>query len=422
MRKKLLNKTLGANLLFSMVLMVIAAPSFYIITQKLYLAEIDETLLLKNTEILNELKKGKSEEELLLLNRFNKDFKIEAASFSLSKDSFFFQMSYDSILKENEHYRLLKSPIKLYGKDFILTAKISLLESEDFQENVALLFTAILLFLFFGFYIITRWQSQKLWKPFYHALEEIEHIEIDKQRMPEFKTTNIEEFARLNQAMEQWMKKNKAIFDSHREFIDNAAHELQTPLAVFQGKIDILIQRPDITEGQSEILNELNQAIGRMNKLNKNLLLLSKLESNQFIETSEIDLNEVVQRQLMFFKEQALSKSISIDIASDAVVKVKCNGLLAEVFISNLFLNALKYNVVNGIISVKLSQHSFAISNSGISQALDEDQLFKRFTKINPSSDGNGLGLSIVCKIVELNGWKIQYKFKHSLHSFEIYF
>ena len=136
--------------------------------------------------------------------------------------------------------------------------------------------------------------------------------EIDKNKEPHFLETDIEEFNRLNQSIEKLIEKNSIIYKNQREFIENAAHELQTPLAVFQAKIDTLIQFPTITQEHSEILNSLNDNVSKLNHLNKNLLLLSKIDNNTYYKKEKIIVNDIIQKNLLFFTEQASSKNISI--------------------------------------------------------------------------------------------------------------
>jgi signal transduction histidine kinase len=90
--------------------------------------------------------------------------------------------------------------------------------------------------------------------------------------------------------------------------------------------------------------------------------------------------------------------------------------------IKNLFLNAVNHNVENGMITVMLKEKSLVFSNTGVANPLNADKLFERFSKIDPSSKGNGLGLSIVKKIVGINSWRIEYRFENNRHVFEIHF
>ena len=218
------------------------------------------------------------------------------------------------------------------------------------------------------------------------------------------------------------IERNTSIYHNQREFIENAAHELQTPLAVFQAKIDTLIQSADFSNEQYEMLSSLNDSVSRLTRLNKNLLLLSKIESDNYTEKQIISLNEAIEKHFDFFTEQAKAKKLTIKTELSETVSTNSNPVLAEILISNLFLNAIKHNVAYGQILVSLSNYSLTFSNTGQPQPLVADKLFNRFSKSNPSAQGNGLGLAIIKKIADLNKWKITYSFANNLHSFSVTF
>ena len=131
---------------------------------------------------------------------------------------------------------------------------------------------------------------------------------------------------------------------------------MQTPLAVFQAKIDTLIQRPDITQGQSEILDSLNENVARLNRLNKNLLLLSKIEHDIYGDKQTVSLNNCIQKNLEFFTEQAKAKHLTIKIDSAEDFEIKSNPVLADILISNLFLNSIKHNLPGGQIIISINK------------------------------------------------------------------
>lgn len=420
MKKKLLHITLRANLIFSVVVLVITAPLFYFIIQKLYLDETDESLLIKKNEFVKLFNRNFDKADIPHLNTLNQNLKIIKTNKNEFKDSFFYGTFYDSIAMENEYCRVLQAPLNIEGESYLLEAKISLVENEDLVSNIGWLFLGTLLILLIGFYIITKVYSNKVWQPFYATLHQIENFEIDKDIIPQFKNEKIDEFNRLNSAILHLIERNTAIFNSQREFVENAAHELQTPLAIFQAKIDNLIQNADLTVAQSEILIQLYEALARLNKLNKNLLLLSKIESNQYNEIERVDMVEILNKQIPFFEEQANSKSILLKIHSCESLQLQTNSILAELLINNLFLNAVRHNIVNGVIEVEVNENKIVFSNTGINQALDADKLFQRFAKQNPSSIGNGLGLAIIERICIINNWKVNYRFENNLHIFEI--
>ncbi len=421
MNKKLLHKTSAAYLAYSVIILIIAAPVFYYATQRLYIKEADDTLRLHKKEFLKYAAPKLFTADIDNWNKFNRNIKIEQGS-SLSKDSIYSTSYYDSLDNELEPYRELRTPMLIQQKPYTYIARINLVETEDLIKNIAFLFLITSVILLIGLFIITKKLSLNLWKPFYKTLEQIEEFEIDKTKQPEFAKTGIEEFNRLNSSIQKLITKNTVIYKNQKEFIENAAHELQTPLAIFQAKIDTLIQRADVSKEQSEILESLNENISRLNRLNKNLLLLSKMEHDIYNSKQNISLASCVKKNIDFFTEQAKAKHLTIEIDAEKDFEIKSNPILADVLISNLFLNTIKHNIEGGNIFISINENSLSFCNSGQPVSLNKEHIFTRFSKSNSSDEGTGLGLSIVKKITGINNWKVAYSYENKQHSFTVHF
>jgi len=421
MTRKLLHKTSRAYLLFSAILLLVSAPVYYYSIESLYIEETDETLTLHKNEFMKYALPTLTINEISNWNKYNRNVKIEAFKNSVI-DTIFYTTYYDTMEAEIEPYRELNASILISGTPYTYSARINLVEKEDLMESIAILFLAMIALLLTGLFLITKKLSIQLWKPFNETLIQIEKFEIDKSNQPIFNATDIDEFNRLNKSVEKLIEKNMSIFHSQREFVENAAHELQTPLAVFQAKIDTFIQSSDFTQEQNKMLSSLNDSVARLNRLNKNLLLLSKLENDNYVEKISICLNEIIEKHIDFFTEQAKGKNLKIKLQLTEKVFVKSNPVLAEILISNLFLNAIRHNKNNGLILVKLSNRSVVFSNTGQLHPLVAHNLFNRFSKSNPSEQGNGLGLAIIKKIASQNNWIISYAFADNLHSFTVSF
>ncbi|MGM8363657.1 sensor histidine kinase [Flavobacterium sp. ARAG 55.4] len=420
MSKKLLHKTTSSFLTFAIIILLIAAPTFYFITQWLYIYETDEVLHFHKGAFVMESYKDFTEKDIKSWNKYNLNVLI-VQDMGITKDSIFGEMLFDSIANENEPFRVLYAPVIINGKRYTYTEKINLVEMEGMVINIAAMFLFIIIILLIGIIWISKKSAAKIWKPFYNTLHQIHDFEIDKNKPPHFIQTDIDEFNQLNKSLEQLIEKNTAIYQNQREFIENAAHELQTPLALFQTKIDSLLQL-ELNEKQSSVVSSLNNDVSRLNRLNKNLLLLSKIDNGSYVEKSTIILNEYIEKHLDFFIEQAEAKNIKITIEFTSTLSVTANSAFTEVLINNLFLNAIRHNENNGRIIIHLENNQLTFSNTGQSTSLVIDKLFNRFSKINPSSQGNGLGLAIIKKIVEINQWEIHYTFENQLHSFSITF
>lgn len=422
MRKKLLNKTLRIYVLFSILILIISAPVFYFLTESLYIDDANEALLLRKNEFIKYSVPAMKLSDIDVWNKVNRDIKIEQPTIKLTKDSVFYKFYLDTLANENEPYRVLLTPVIIDNNLYHLKARINLVESEDLIKNIALLFFIILALLLTGLFFITKRLSSRLWEPFYAVLYQIEQFEIDKTTPTKSIETSIEEFYRLSTSINHLIERNTQIYQGQREFVENAAHELQTPLAVFQAQIEMFMQHPDLTTDQAEILTKLTDSSARLNRLNKNLLLLSKIENSQFVDKEKLSLNKVIEKQLDFFTEQAEEKNISIKKEINSETIVFSNPALTDILISNLLLNAIRHNIQDGQVIVTLNQNNLIVSNTGAGQAISADKLFQRFAKTNPSSKGSGLGLSIVKRISDLNNWTVQYSFDKDFHSFTVKF
>ncbi|MCR4029707.1 MULTISPECIES: sensor histidine kinase [Flavobacterium] len=419
-KKKLLQKSTESFLIFSVIILLIAAPVFYFISQWLYIYETEEVLLMHKGAFVKESHSNFTENDITLWNKYNRDVMI-VPDMGVKKDSIVGVIMYDDIAEADEPFRILYAPVTINGKKYTYTERINLLEMEGMVFSVAAMFLLIIIILLVGIIWLSKITSVKLWKPFYNTLNQIHDFEIDKNKAPDFPPTHIDEFDRLNKSLELLIEKNTAIYKSQREFIENAAHELQTPLALFQTKIETLSQL-DLNKDQSNLVGSISNDVSRLNRLNKNLLLLSKIDNEIYLEKSPITINSYIEKHLDFFTEQADYKEIAITIDFRNSLDIIANPALTEVLINNLFLNAIRHNKKGGQIVVITLENEIIFQNTGVETSLDTKKLFNRFSKNNPSSQGSGLGLAIVKKIAEVNNWAINYSFENNLHSFSVRF
>lgn len=419
MKTKLLHKTLRLYVYYAIVLFVIAAPFFYFLVKKLYLDEANDTLKLHKNEFLIDVLPRFSQREIENWNKFNRNVQLTPIH-TYQRDTFFTTTYFDSLEGELEPYREFNTTVVIDGKSYKYSAKLNLVENVDIIRNIFLLFLTILILLVIGIFFITKIISVSLWRPFYKALDQIEAFEIDKNVHFQETSTSIAEFERLNSSLKKLVEKNRAIYQNQKEFIENAAHELQTPLAVFKAKVDSLLQFPNLSVDHYEILDAINDNISKLSRINKNLLLLSKIENDSYQETELISIEAALNKNIEFFKEQALAKKIQIQTNYESDSVVKANAVLVDILISNLFLNAVKYNLDNGIIRISIENKKLTFENSGYPKPLRKEVLFARFSRQHLNENSTGLGLSIVKKIADLYQWKIAYSYSAGFHRFEI--
>lgn len=418
---KLLNKTFRIYLLCSIAVLVIAAPIFYFSMTRLYIEDTDETLLLYKKEFQHYYLSHFRQSEIENWNKYNRDIKIEPVISSVVSDTFFHKSFIDSLDNENEPYRVLQSPVVIENKPYLFTARISLVESEDLIESIAVVFVVLIALLLGVLVFVTNRFSTKIWQPFRDTLAKLKSFDLTAQQTVSFDKTDIEEFEELNQSLQKLIDKNISVYNQQKTFIENASHELQTPLAVLKAKMDLLLQNKDLTNEQSEIINAIELPLSRVSRINKNLLLLAKIENSQFADKEKIELTELINETLELLANYITAKQITVDKNLSEKLAVNCNKTLLEILIGNLLINAIVHNTEKGSIMIEFSGRTLTVSNTG-KTALDNKKIFERFAVSSSETGNSGLGLAIVKEICNRYNWQIQYLFDADFHSFAITF
>ena len=207
-----------------------------------------------------------------------------------------------------------------------------------------------------------------------------------------------------------------------KDFTENAAHEMQTPMAVIRSKLEALLQSPDFTEEQVHNIMAVYGASGRLTHLNKSLLLLARIENKQYEVHETVDYSKVVNQHLDWFHELMEHQELQVTAAVEKSLLLPSNPILADTMVSNLLKNAIRHNVEGSTIVVELNQQNLCISNTGKPIDFDPNTLFERFQKADASAEGTGLGLAIVKEAAEAHGWTVEYQHHDGVHTLRIVF
>ena len=336
------------------------------------------------------------------------------------KDSIFIvEKPHDFLhFEEIDRFRCLSKVIYLNKKPYRFNIETNI---EETQETIFFIsITTVFLFVLIvgGLLFLNRRLSKSVWKPFRETLDQLKTFSLNNQTKIEFSKTDVSEFDELNQSLTKLIEHNVSVYKTQKEFTENASHELQTPLAILKNKLDILLQNQDLTEKQYQIAEEMNRALSRSSRINKNLLLLAKIDNKQF-DSETFHLDEVLNQSLEILQEHFEQKNISVNTEISDNVKVNGNIGLTEVLINNLIINAIRHTSINGSISIKLNNSVFEVSNSG-TEKLNSDLLFKRFSRFSKDNNGSGLGLAIVKEICKSQNWTIDYRFENNNHIFSV--
>ena len=318
-------------------------------------------------------------------------------------------------------YRQLMQVISINDVSY----QIIIRQSEEQKAALVTDVTRIMIFVFIGLFIATiifNWAiSKQLWSPFRRSLNKIREAELQKMEAIHFEQTNTYEFNELNTSLNLMTEKIYKDYVNMKEFTENAAHEMQTPIAVVQSKLELLLQDANLNDEQIKSVVQSTTALSRLSKLNQGLLLLAKIENNQYEATEEIKINDIIKKYLLFFDAFIKDKqlTISTDFNEDLIIKI--HPLLADSLVSNLLGNAVKYNTIAGAINIETTEKYFSISNTSSQLQVKPDKLFKRMNKHeNNDEQSNGLGLAIAKRIADTNNLQISYAATNGMHNFAV--
>lgn len=307
------------------------------------------------------------------------------------------------------------------GKYYELKVMTSILEKDDLQEAILYWVTGLYIILLLTILIVARIVFKKSLRPLYNLLDWLKHFTLGKSNAPLDNPTHVKEFKVLNETIREMTDRNEEIFTRQKQFIENASHELQTPLAICRNKLELLADESNFSEQQFTVLSDIHKTMDRAIRLNKSLLLLSRIENRQFQDEKEVVLNPIIEDLLADLNEIYETKNLKIDLTESALLTIKMNESLATVLVTNLLKNAYSHSDENGNIQIKINKEQLSISNSCGTQALDGEKIFDRFHHTLEKNESTGLGLAIVHSIASLYHIKINYYFD-GLHHFSLFF
>jgi len=382
-------------------LFILTSVISYLVISNVLFQNAKENLIEKEFMLKNEIEKTDILPELYPLYETTK-----------LKDSIFIKTKFKQIYlkgtieNELEPYTEYKTVIKLKNNFYLLKIRQSSVENEDLLLAI-ILPLLIMLFLVFSFsYFVNKRQITSVWQKFEYNLNEIEQISLQNPKNLNLASTNIKEFESLNSVINKLVKKLQADYNNLKEFTENASHELQTPLTVILMNLEEIMQN-NLPKDVYKKVYQSYQEIKKLTKLNKNLLLLSKIDNQQFLEVETVDLSELVVQKLELFKSIIVSKNIVIKTEIKAAFKVNMSPFLANILINNLLYNAINHNILKGKIFITTNANFFEISNSTNIQNIDISNLFKRFYKNSTDNNSVGLGLAIVKRITDTYSLKL---------------
>lgn len=331
-------------------------------------------------------------------------------------------MVYIPIKRETEPARILTTIYRNEnGQYYELVVSTPTIEKKDLKESILYW----IIFLYFGLLLViiavNIWVYQRSNQPLYKLLAWLEKYHVGEQNDPLRNDTDITEFKKLNEAAVHNMERAEEVFEEQKQFIGNASHEMQTPLAVCSNRLESVMEDETLTENQLAELEKIYNTLGYITKLNKTLMLLYKIDNRQFTDKQDVVINEVVRNYLQDYEEIYEHLHIHTEIKEVGVFKLRFSEVLMGILVNNLIKNSYVHNVESGQVLIEISSSELVIKNTGQDFTLHSRLIFERFYQGTKKKDGStGLGLALVKSICDMEKLSVRYYFEDNYHCFVV--
>jgi signal transduction histidine kinase len=418
MSKPLLQRNTRYLLTWLPVVLLFCSFLFYVMLRMQAHHMQEKQLLLKQENVWKTFVANKGNIEKHIIGEYDIVEATQPVALNASRDT----LVYYADEKKSLPFEILTGRMQWNNTSYNLTTYVSSTEISHLIIKVFITEAFILLLLLVAIVILNRKSSKLLWKPFFSTLHAANNYDIARNQPLALAThTGTTEFDELNGSMISFVNNANTAYFNQKQFVENASHEMQTPLAIIRSKLELLINQPGLTEKSASMLQDITEANDHLSQMNRNLLLLSKIENNQFPDAGPVDVSQMLRHLLNSFQEHyEYFPALTCNIEDHVVLQA--NRSLIEILLSNLVNNAIIHNKENGEMNVTLSSSYLLIQNTGPKPDIDPMKLFERFKKGSYQTKTTGLGLSLVKQIVLLYQYQISYQYLDGWHMIKVTF
>lgn len=318
------------------------------------------------------------------------------------------------IEEEESDYRILQFGFAYEKSGYLLEIGSSLSEIKDLIFIIRMFVIGLLITIVVMTFLLDTFYIEYLLKPFYQIVD----TKIRRVNQPEaFDHTPIQsatsDFRELDEVLNQMMVRINMLFKKEKQFIGNVSHELLTPIAVLKNRFENLLQNDSLDDEAVDKIADSMRTLDMVKKIINNLLLISRIENNQYETNETIGFKEMISMLLVEMEDRVDEKGLECSQKLLSDCRFKGNATLMQVLFRNLLINAIKYNVPKGSIVIadgfSEGRYFISISDSGI--GMDEHHLkriFERFTRLSIDQDGQGIGLAIVDSIAQFHHIRLE--------------
>ena len=368
-KTKLIKKTSRTFLLAGLLLTILSSITLYFYTTNLLESEVEEVLYSTQLRVADAIKKSNI---IYSLPPVTEVREVEALGKEIIKDTIIYDPSED----EMELFRELSTFKTINGKNYQITVRNMVVESEDFAFAIVISNISIFVLAFIFLFYFNTTRNLKLWSPFFKNLEQMKRFSLTSKEPLSLVDSDVIEFSEMKDEIETLTDKVRSDYESLKQFTEDVSHEMQTPLAIIQAKIDNLINEQEISDKQFEQVTSIQKDIQRLKQLNKRITTLTKIDNNQFVNIEKVNLSDLIKKKIESFKELQFANLV---YTLKNEISVSMDGYLADILFNNLVSNAIKHSKNNEEITVVTKNNLLIISNFGEKALEHPENLFLRF-------------------------------------------
>ncbi|MEG1118908.1 MAG: HAMP domain-containing sensor histidine kinase [Bacteroidales bacterium] len=319
---------------------------------------------------------------------------------------------YDSLIysthqQEKIVYRVMEFEVKANDKVYKVMISQPTLEEDDLITAVFVSLALLFLFFIIASFFVFSYYTHILWRPFYKLLSHLKRYKVEKTEVIIPPHSGIDEFDEINAVVYNMMLQINNDYSSLKELTEDTSHELQTPLSIIKAKLELLQQIELENKKGMELIKSMQSAVNRMSNFNRALLLIAKINNDQFINVEPVNLEELINEFISSCEDILIDRKIEVHYKHKANFVVQMNLMLANRLIMNILSNAIRYNIIGGHLCCVVNEKELYISNT-YNHVLPKGDLFGRFIKSSHEKDATGLGLTIVKNICQKSGLKVE--------------
>lgn len=312
--------------------------------------------------------------------------------------------------EEVVNYRVLSHSFALAGHHYLLEVGRSLSTIQEIEATLRKFGLYLLLFIIALTVLSDIAFTKYLLRPLNQIIHQLRTTKDPSSFRFEKIRTNTTDFQYLDDSIQDMMERIEAAFLKEREFIANVSHELLTPVSILQSKLENMLSSEKLAEENALRLVEAQKTLARLKNIIRALLLISKIENEQYLRKDSLSLSELLREVVEEIEDRLLAKNISLtkEFQDDHHMGA-CNKTLLFMMIFNLVNNAIKYNHEGGKITIKgyrtPAAYVVEINDNGIGMEPENiPYIFNRFKRLQKQDQESfGLGLPIVKTIADFH-------------------